>query len=74
MTVVPCCALSCLVLPCLAVLSVLVYDACWQVVCRVCSDYKAPLRYLTYKPDRVCKSCFEQLRQGKYVCTITHLS
>ncbi|KAI0232072.1 hypothetical protein LSAT2_017572 [Lamellibrachia satsuma] len=37
--------------------------ACGKVVCRVCSDYKAPLRYLTYKPDRVCKSCFEQLRQ-----------
>ncbi|KAK2182730.1 hypothetical protein NP493_340g03068 [Ridgeia piscesae] len=37
--------------------------ACGKVVCRVCSDYKAPLRYLAYKPDRVCKSCFEQLHK-----------
>ena len=37
---------------------------CLQVVCRMCSDYKAPLRYLMYKPDRVCTSCFEQLHKG----------
>ncbi|ELT96558.1 hypothetical protein CAPTEDRAFT_180983 [Capitella teleta] len=35
--------------------------ACGKVVCGFCSDCKAPLRYLMYKPARVCQECFDKL-------------
>lgn len=37
----------------------------FQVVCGLCSDCKAPLRYLMYKPARVCQECFDKLSTGK---------
>ncbi|XP_046583050.1 LOW QUALITY PROTEIN: FYVE, RhoGEF and PH domain-containing protein 1-like, partial [Haliotis rubra] len=38
--------------------------SCGRVVCGYCSDNKAPLRYLKYKPARVCDDCFEKLEKG----------
>ncbi|XP_076448125.1 uncharacterized protein LOC143284890 [Babylonia areolata] len=35
--------------------------ACGRIICGNCSENKAPLRYLMYKPARVCDECFEKL-------------
>lgn len=35
-----------------------------QVICNKCSSYEAPLCYLQYKTERVCKECFETLYKG----------
>ncbi|KAL8581959.1 hypothetical protein ACOMHN_027941 [Nucella lapillus] len=35
--------------------------ACGRIICGNCSENKAPLRYLLYKPHRVCDECFEKL-------------
>ena len=37
---------------------------CFQIICGNCSENKAPLRYLMYKPARVCDECFEKLARG----------
>ncbi|XP_067931202.1 FYVE, RhoGEF and PH domain-containing protein 6-like [Watersipora subatra] len=36
--------------------------ACGSVVCGVCSVYRAPLKYLEYKAERCCRSCYKALR------------
>ncbi|XP_070193286.1 uncharacterized protein [Littorina saxatilis] len=37
--------------------------ACGRIICGNCSENKAPLRYLKYKPARVCDECFHKLRE-----------
>lgn len=37
--------------------------ACGQVVCSDCSGYQQPLRYLNYKPGRVCCWCNDHLER-----------
>ncbi|XP_013776366.1 uncharacterized protein LOC106461121 [Limulus polyphemus] len=37
--------------------------ACGKVVCSACSASRAPLRYLGFRPVRVCDECFPKLRQ-----------
>ena len=39
------------------------------MVCSLCSDNKAPLRYMKYQPARVCDDCFDKLKKGQsFVC------
>lgn len=45
---------------------VIILGFLFQVVCGFCSDCKAPLRYLMYKPARVCQECFEKLSIGRF--------
>lgn len=35
-----------------------------QVVCANCSDNKAPLQYMRFRPDRVCDDCYQYLLKG----------
>ncbi|XP_049846671.1 uncharacterized protein LOC126299057 isoform X1 [Schistocerca gregaria] len=35
--------------------------ACGKVVCSNCSDFRAPLQYKRFQPDRVCVDCYESL-------------
>jgi len=42
----------------------LIYWNCSQVVCHVCSDFRAPLMYRDYRPERVCLECFNILVAG----------
>lgn len=37
-----------------------------QVVCSSCSDYRAPLQYKKFQPDRVCEQCFNFLWKSKH--------
>ncbi|RWS16383.1 uncharacterized protein B4U79_07471 [Dinothrombium tinctorium] len=37
--------------------------ACGRVVCSNCSPNKAPLKYLKFRADRVCDSCFITLKE-----------
>ncbi|KAK7481794.1 hypothetical protein BaRGS_00026941, partial [Batillaria attramentaria] len=37
--------------------------ACGRIICGNCSENKAPLRYLLYKPARVCDDCYEKLKK-----------
>ncbi|XP_025106664.1 FYVE, RhoGEF and PH domain-containing protein 6-like isoform X3 [Pomacea canaliculata] len=37
--------------------------ACGRIICGNCSENRAPLRYLMYKPARVCDDCFQKLEQ-----------
>lgn len=36
--------------------------ACGQIFCANCSSHQFPLKYLEYKPDRVCDFCYEELK------------
>lgn len=35
--------------------------ACGKVVCSNCSDFRAPLQYKRFQPDRVCVDCYDIL-------------
>ncbi|GFR90665.1 FYVE, RhoGEF and PH domain-containing protein 6 [Elysia marginata] len=37
--------------------------SCGRIICAQCSQNKAPLRYLKYKPSRVCDECFDKLKE-----------
>jgi len=39
--------------------------ACGQVVCSTCSANKAPLKYRSWNPARVCDICYDAIEQGK---------
>ena len=34
--------------------------------CNECSEFRAPLQYLNYRPERVCSECFHTLQKGMF--------
>ena len=40
--------------------------ACGRVICNACSNCEAPLKWNDFKAERVCFTCFEELRKSEF--------